>query len=199
MSRVRATPWTRPGGEFLDVVKAGLLNLLKRFPDHPLAGRSFEVIAAGGECELLVRFDDGSHGRVQWMRRDESPAFRPVGGNTGEPLPTLVPSGLDDSVHAFRDQLVDVHTAYGWGWTGNPGAPAPPPPFHARIKQLSSHGGVAVIETPGHPLNDARVSFSLRHLGVFNFTDNPGAYDVAIADEKGCFCSGYAMITAPQK
>jgi hypothetical protein len=54
---------------------------LSPFPDHPLAKRTFEVIAMMDAYDnAIIRFDDGAFGYVHLPWKAESPHFEPIGG-----------------------------------------------------------------------------------------------------------------------
>ena len=120
--------------------------------------------------------------------------------------------GLDESTFAFVGAILSVSPIYGWGWVGNPEAPAPPSPFRLRLRRIWSafgerRGGGGVIEERGHPYDGTWVVFSTRHQGTFNFTTSPGHYNLEIClaepveNDKGwpvtgCDAHGYAEIVA---
>jgi hypothetical protein len=94
--------------------------------------------------------------------------------------------GLDESAITFVGRTLKVTPIYGWGWDGNPEAPAPPAPFHLRLQRLwfmlgERRGGVGRIEERGHPYDGKWVVFSTRHQGTFNFTTSPGPHNISIA------------------
>jgi hypothetical protein len=54
---------------------------LSHFPDHPLAGRSFQVVAMMDAYEnAIIQFADGAIGYVNLPWKAQSPHFEPIGG-----------------------------------------------------------------------------------------------------------------------
>jgi hypothetical protein len=104
-------------------------------------------------------------------------------------------ASLDDSTEAFIGQILTVDPFHGYGWTeafAEQGEVShrevdPPDPFHITLERLWSwkedarRGGVGRVESPGHLLDGMWVVFSTRHVGVWNFTDRLGAYNVDLS------------------
>ena len=53
---------------------------LSHFADHPLAKRSFDVVAMKDQCEnAIIRFDAGDFGYVRLTWKQEPPRYKPIG------------------------------------------------------------------------------------------------------------------------
>ncbi len=53
---------------------------LSHFPDHPMAGRSFQVVAMMDAYDnAIIQFDDGAFGYVNLPWKAQSPHFEPIG------------------------------------------------------------------------------------------------------------------------
>ena len=94
-------------------------------------------------------------------------------------------NSLDDSCEEFVGKTLHVTPVYGWGWSGNPEQPDAPKDFEMRLLRLWSdekgrRGGVGEVEDPNHPCHGWAVVFSTRHVGLFNFTDKLGHYNITI-------------------
>lgn len=89
---------------------------------------------------------------------------------------------LKTSCLDYIGKLLAVQSDYGWGWSVQqpdvePAENCPvPAPMQSRLKLLylyndELHGGVGVIETPGHPFDGFWMVFYPRHDVEYGFTD----------------------------
>jgi len=104
---------------------------------------------------------------------------------------------LDDSCEKYINKLLYVETHYGWGWSypENKGKEVsnldmePIPDFTFRLLKLTSlednsrRGGIGIIEDDACKYNGLRISFTTRHVGVFNFDSEFPICNIFITEE----------------
>jgi hypothetical protein len=90
--------------------------------------------------------------------------------------------GLDNSVLAYVGCLLRIKPVEAWGWsTGDI-----PQPFEMRVlrfynEQRELCGGVGRVTTRNSRFSEEYVIFSPRHVGRYNFTDQPDwGYNIII-------------------
>ena len=122
------------------------------------------------------------------MNSPDEPRFVRVGGIPFEEAE----STLDETCSTMVGRLVYVGTINGHGWqhfghSHYPSYPAVPEPFHARIDRFYSfrknprRGFFATVVEPGHPFDWWQLICCTRHVGRFNFTDPPAAYNLLVS------------------
>lgn len=74
-------PWRLVNARWRQYIGGELRWELSNFPDHPLANRSFQVVAMKDPYDnAIIQFDDDSFGYVKLSWGAKSPHFEPIGG-----------------------------------------------------------------------------------------------------------------------
>lgn len=93
---------------------------------------------------------------------------------------------MDETCANAVGKLLFAHPAYGYGWSGNPGAPLPPKVFAFVLDELWRDGdgrigaGIGTITEAGHEYVGWRFVFSPRHVAHYDFEGDIGYYTVFI-------------------
>ncbi len=105
-------------------------------------------------------------------------------------------AGIGSTLDAACDEyvgcelVVEPHYGYGWFHQGTPlRDPAVPPPFHIRVVRVYSYQGerrgvLARVAEPGAGYDGFWMVGMTRHLGIWNFTDRPAAYNLLLCPEE---------------
>jgi hypothetical protein len=103
---------------------------------------------------------------------------------------------LTEKTRDYVGKRVLVSPFYGWGWARSGAGTQPltyeeasgPAPFHVCIVEFfpgrEPMGGLALIEESGHPYDGLDLSFSVRHLGTFDFVDRVDDFNVLIREHR---------------
>lgn len=104
--------------------------------------------------------------------------------------------GLTPDCRSYVGRTVLIAPFYGWGWDFGSQARYTSyddvdraGPFHAVITRFFEwegelRGGIGTVQERGHALDGLRVAFSTRHVGEWNFTSQPGQYNVTVGAEE---------------
>jgi hypothetical protein len=102
-------------------------------------------------------------------------------------------STLEDACEQYVGRTLIVEPYYGYGWVHPPGGPfgdhGTPTPFRLRVERVYLYKGqrrglLARVTEPGFVYDSFWLVSMTRHLGVWNFTDRPAAYNLLLCPEE---------------